>query len=462
MGVGGTGMSALAQLMIHLGVDVSGSDRALGSPENEDIFSALRGQGVRLFDQDGSFASGGIPDVLVYSSAIEGGNPDFEVFPELERVHRADMLARSLSALVKETSVAVAGSCGKTSVTAWLAETLFLLGRRPLMVGGGMSKRFASEDHPGNFLWGDGEIAVFEADESDKSLLKFSPDYSVVLNMGTDHYPREELTELFADFISLAKKGAIVSQQVFNSLGEQRFRHLRTCVVTDDFTAASIRGECLSFKTLTGYRPCGGRPEIEMDGTFKCGIPQPGRHSAVNAAFVAAICEMLGEKMGSIIPALTGFQGVRRRFDFAGTNARGAKVYDDYAHNVEKIVSCIGTAREVASGKVLTIFQPHGFSPLRFMREPLFTALEECLGDDDVFAFLPVYYAGGTSSFSPRSEDVAAEYTRKGGREYLFFGDRQKAFSEMNSRSAEGDVVVIMGARDASLPAFAKKIACHN
>ncbi len=454
-------MSGLAQLMIHLGAEVSGSDRALGSPENEYLFSALCGQGVELYAQDGSYAAGGRPDVLVYSTAIEDGNPDFEFFPGVPRVHRASMLARALASAGKSTSIAVGGSSGKTSVTAWLAETLFLLGRDPLMVGGGMSKRFASGYYPGNFLGGAGEVVVFEADESDKSLLKFSPDYSVILNVGTDHYPREELKELFAEFISQTRVGAVVSRDVFLLLGGSVFRHLRACVVSEGAGADVPAADNLSEMKITGYLPCGGHSQIELDGRLKLTIPQPGRHSATNAAFVMALCELLGESVDSILPAVVGFKGVSRRFDFAGTAASGAKVYDDYAHNVEKIVSCIHTAREVACGKVLALFQPHGFSPLNFMREPLLPALEDCLGEEDFFAFLPVYYAGGSSSFSPKSEEVVAEYQNKGRRSYLFFADRQKAVSEVISRSGEGDVILLMGARDASLPAFAKKIACH-
>ena len=134
----------------------------------------------------------------------------------------------------------------------------------------------------------------------------------------------------------------------------------------------------------------------------------------------------------------------------------GAKVYDDYAHNVEKIASSIATARQLVSGNVYAVFQPHGFGPLGFMRKDLLPALEKVLTDKDVFVFLPPYYAGGTSSFEPTSEEVVKEYKRKGTKHYLSFPNRLQAEEYLSAAAARDDIILIMGARDNSLSDWAK------
>ena len=154
-----------------------------------------------------------------------------------------------------------------------------------------------------------------------------------------------------------------------------------------------------------------------------------------------------------------------RRFDLAGKMENGAKVYDDYAHNVEKILSCLSAAKEVADGRVIALFQPHGFAPLSFMREELFARLENYLSSTDVFGFLPVYYAGGSASFTPTSDEVILDYQIRsnapGGRmnNYISFADRNSARDYVRKNAKKGDVVLVMGARDNSLAFYAEELA---
>ena len=202
VGICGIGMSALAQFARTAGFAVSGSDRALENPENAPLKAMLEKQGIKLFGQDGSrFAAGNDPvDAVVYSTAVEESNPDFAAARGVEKIHRATalkMLIR-MRCTSGKLSVAVAGSCGKTSTTAIISEALYNAGKDPECINGGMVKKFISNTHPGNYRSGSGAI-VFEADESDKSLLEFHPDYALVLNIGTDHYPKAELIEMFAE-----------------------------------------------------------------------------------------------------------------------------------------------------------------------------------------------------------------------------------------------------------------------
>ena len=169
----------------------------------------------------------------------------------------------------------------------------------------------------------------------------------------------------------------------------------------------------------------------------------------------------LGFSPGDAIGSVESFHGVWRRFNAAGKNGKGALVFDDYAHNVEKIISCIEAGRELSSNRVIALFQPHGFKPFGFMREELFSALEKNLRPGDRFVLMPVFYAGGSSSFSPTAEEVAAEYqmkTRHAGR-YLTFSGRKAAQDYLHEHSASGDVILVMGARDNSLSNWARTIA---
>ena len=454
IGVGGIGMSALAQMAAVLGVRTSGSDRAVNAPENKRIFDALRAKGVSLFPQDGSrYDSPDSPAALVYSTAIEKDNPDFVKAPSSAiRLHRSEamkLLVEKLDAPV----IAVTGSCGKTSVSAWLAETLDRLGAAPSLVSGGLAKHFIRDGFAGNFAAGSGPC-VLEADESDKSLLNYTADHALVLNIGTDHYSKEELAEVFRKFLLQTRVSAVVEDHVLKAVGPDAVRHLRVTVFSSDPGSP---------ETLCGYPVLHARNyHASSEGiTAEIGgkafsLPSPGLHNASNAAAVCAMLTHLGWKMEEILPAASAFSGVWRRFDYAGKNRKGCAVYDDYAHNVEKICSCISAAHEICSGKAVFLFQPHGYGPFGFMREELYPALEKVLKPDDRFGFLPVYYAGGTTSFKPKAEEVAAEYAAKHPDRYLYFADRDSFRDFLEREYGAGDLAAIMGARDNSLSDWAK------
>ena len=446
IGVGGIGMSALAQLFAAAGCEVSGSDRGAENSENQAIIAPLKAQGIRIYPQDGSFIKDCEPDYLVYSTAIEDDNPDFVAAPEVPKVHRAEALAAAINLNSEQISIAVTGSCGKTSVTAWLAESLHNLGADPACLNGGLVNSFRAPDCAGNYRRGEGKYFVFEADESDKSLLAYKADYALILNMGTDHYSKEELVEVFATFAGSARRGVILGQEVYDLIKERLPSNLDVCI----------------FDTLVNnYRVNSGKACVEING-LEVKLPIPGKHNALNAAAVLKNLNVLGYSAEKAIPALENFNGVWRRFDNAGTNVNGAEVYDDYAHNPEKIASCIRAAHEISSGKVFAVFQPHGFGPFGFMRDALFAEIEKVLCDDDEFILLPPYYAGGTSSFKPTSEEVTASYQRTGNKKYLCYSKRSELKKYLQTNSSRGDIILIMGARDNSLSDYAGDLTCHK
>jgi UDP-N-acetylmuramate--alanine ligase len=356
-------------------------------------------------------------------------------------------------------SVAVCGSSGKTTVTAWLTETLFNLGLEPMMVGGGISVAFEEDDNAGNFRYGNGNFIVFEADESDKSLLRYSPDYALVTNLGTDHYPKDELKKLFIQFLKQVRKGVVVNNRTFEFLGEEAFKHLNVCKF-DQTEPEKMRDEIVY---CSDYKISDGRCSVNIhynSQTASVQLPVPGLHSAWNFAAVFTACSLITDcDENNIISSAALFNGVVRRYNFKGETSGGCAVYDDYAHNVEKLISCLKTSQELApEGKVLMIFQPHGFGPLGFMQKPLFEELEKYLRNDDIFAFLPVYYAGGTTSFKPESYEVWHSYNENGSKNYIYFPDRNQAVVFVRSALGTGDLAVVCGARDNSLSLFAEKI----
>jgi UDP-N-acetylmuramate--alanine ligase len=454
IGIGGIGMSGLAQLYAKAGYRVSGSDRGAENPENQRIIQALRQSGIAIYPQDGSFVRRHKADYMVYSSAIEKDNADFIAGEGIPCLHRSEALAIAMNTMTGHPRIAVSGSCGKTTVTAWLAESMFLAGRDPSFLNGGLVNRFCAPDNAGNYYHGTGGAFVFEADESDKSLTIYEPDYALLLNIGTDHYSKDELAAVFSAFVRRVKTGIVVEKNVLEMLEHGSYAHLQVRVFTDgpaEYHNVSAWG-------LSDYSCSStGATAVINDGE-RIALPMPGRHNAMNALAIAAMMDMLGIDKERIVAALPMFKGVWRRNDYAGRMTAGARVYDDYAHNVEKIASCIAASVENTDGKIFAVFQPHGFGPLGFMREELLPALEKVLRPQDTFIFLPPYYAGGTSSFKPTTQEVVDDYKQRSQKRFLCFSNRIQAEQFLNAATTNDDVVLIMGARDNSLSDWAKQL----
>ena len=464
VGVGGIGMSGLAQMYLDLGCEVTGSDRALGHPENARIFSALQAAGVKLFSQDGSVYGGGrAPDAIVYSTAIEEDNPDFKAAPAgTRRLHRSEALSLAIGALNGRFTIAVTGTCGKTTVSAWLADALDRLDGDPGVLSGGYVKRFRDEGAAGNYRKGHGRDFVLEADESDKSLLNYVPDAALILNIGTDHYSREELADVFRRFAVSARSVVVMELGAFREIGPETFPDGKMILLFSDDPQAPVSFAGRPVRHLDSYRVADGSAWCSFCGLPEMRLPLPGRHNALNALAVHTMLTTRGYDSDDALRAVSEFGGVARRFDRVGVMATGAQVIDDYAHNVEKLASCIRAAQELTpDGRVTTVFQPHGFAPLRFMREALANALPGLLRDGDEFVFLPVYYAGGTASFTPTSEEVAETCRNTPGIRpgaVIAFGNRDDCAGHLAATVKTGDAVVVAGARDESLSIWAKSL----
>ena len=452
IGIGGIGMSALAQMYKSFGYQVSGSDRGFGKSENQPIFQPLLNQNIKIYPQDGSYLQDGIPEKIIYSTAIEKDNPDLQNTDDAAIIHRSAALEDAIKSLNSKTSIAVAGSCGKTTVTSYLAELLFLLQKDPTFVSGGAVNRFISADQVGNFYNGKGKHLIFEADESDKSLTRYTPDYAILLNIENDHYPKDEIIKVFAEFIGKIKKGLVINHEIKEYFDHKIFNNLRV----KTFSAINPQADYY----INSYKADSGKFTAQINNKLNIELPSPGLHNALNAASILAMIELLKIDTTLAANSIKNLQGAWRRFNFHGTLTTGAKVFDDYAHNVQKIISCIKAAREACSNRIIAIWQPHGFSPLGFMREDLKNTLQKELQENEIFSFLPVYYAGGSTSFSPTSAEVANEYINAGNHKIKYFSTRQESETFIKENSREGDIVLIMGARDNSLSSWCKELTC--
>ena len=458
VGVGGIGMSGLAQLLSELGCEVSGSDRDSHKPENRALFDKLCRLGVAVYPQDGSYVAGGMPEVIVWSSAVEEGNPDFTAAPEAVRMHRAEALQVAIQAYAANgTTIAVAGSSGKTSVTAYTAELLDIIADGCGCLNGGMVKRFATPERPGNFHPGS-RYWVFEADESDKSLLGLNADYAIILNIGRDHYDEAELARIFGAFTRNIRRGVVVGEGVYKLIREDIPKHLEVLVVAD-----GVREELPEAADIavTDYRISGGTAEAVVNCGDWFTLPQPGVYTALNVAFAAAVIQMLGFELTTVLSATAELKGVARRFDRMGAIRGEILVYDDYAHNPQKLEVALKTAQSLVGGRVFMIWQPHGYGPLGFMREELGAMLERTLRASDVFVLTEPFYAGGSSSFSPHAVEVI-ECWHGDGRlpNSMTCQDREALKQFILTNAAAGDLVLICGARDNSLPEWARSLAC--
>ncbi len=439
VGVYGAGMSALAQFHAMGGGATTGSDRFLDQGKAGDIRKALEKTGVSLFPQDGSGISRDTATVVV-STAIEADNPELVQAGDvgIEVVHRADWLAR----IVREhKTIAVAGTSGKSTVSAMLYTILKTAGFSPSVITGAGLHALEAEGLLGNAKRGASDLLVIEADESDGSLPKYEPWLGVLLNFGKDHKELDELERIFSEFNRKCEKFSV-------NADETSLSRWMEGAVTFGFGPASVHAENLV------VNPEGSTFSVE-GVSFQ--IPLPGQYNAANA--LAAICAAreAGVSLKDSSRALEGYNGIARRYDYIG-EAGGVRVIDDYAHNPDKIRAVLSAAHaQVNGGKLCVLFQPHGFGPTRFLKDDLVEAFSEGLAEGDVAWFSPIFYAGGTAAKDISSDDLAAPL-RERGIDARSPDSRPDAGKDIVETSKAGDLVLVLGARDPSLPQFAKDI----
>jgi UDP-N-acetylmuramate--alanine ligase len=445
-GIGGSGMLPLASIVRASGAKVAGSDRSLDAGRTPHKFDYLRSLGIQLFPQDGSGLQEGM--TLVTSAAVEETVPDVVRAKELGLAHlrRPEFLARLLNSA--QRSVAVGGTSGKSTVTGMIGWILHACHRQPTVMNGAVMKNFVTPSAPfASALVGDPELFVSEVDESDGSIALYRPEIAVLTNISLDHKEMDELRQLFAHFLNASRKAVL-------NLDDPETRALAATVPQDkvigygfDSPAADFMGKDLKLEAA------GARFAVEAGGErHDLRLQVPGRHNASNALAAIAAARALGVPVADAAAALGRFEGLRRRLETVGT-AAGVTVIDDFAHNPDKIAASLATLR-AHPGRLLVMFQPHGYGPLAKMGEPLAEAFANGLAPDDHLYLPDPVYQGGTVERT-RGSDWLAEQV---GANAQHIPDRAKIGDALVAQAKPGDRILVMGARDDTLIDFAQSI----
>src|SRR5438477_3477512 len=432
-GIGGSGMLPLACIVRASGGRVAGSDRSLDAGRTPHKFDYLRSLGIQLFPQDGSGLQEGM--TLVTSAAVEPTVPDVVRAKELglEHLTRPEFLAQLLNAA--HHSGAVGGTSGKSTVTGMTGWILHACHRQPTVMNGAVMRNFVTPSAPfASALVGDPELFVSEVDESDGSIALYRPEIAVLTNVSLDHKEMEELRRLFAGFLLSARKAIL-------NLDDPETRALAEAVPEKvvsyglDAPKADFMGKDLQLladgTTFTVHAE-GQQHEVRLK--------VPGRHNASNALAALAAVRSLGVRIEDAVNALARFEGLKRRLETVG-EAGGVTVIDDFAHNPDKIAATLATLR-AQPGRLLIMFQPHGYGPLAKMGEPLAQSLADGMAPDDRLYLPDPVYQGGTVD-KVRGSDWLAEQVRAHQTQAEHVSERAKISYALLSEAREGDRILI-------------------
>lgn len=421
-GVAGIGMSALAQILLAEGCTVSGSDRDYDFGKDMEIIRKLRGVGVQFVPQDGSGITEKTRGVMI-STAIENDNLDILAANRLNVpvIHRAEMLA---DLVADKRCVAVTGTSGKSTVTGMIGWVLEQLGTDPVVVNGGIVLNWRNEETIGNVRCGSSNLWIIEADESDRSLLNFHPDWAVITSVSKDHFEMSDAVELFRTFSRQVRTGLV------SVLDEPDF-------LQDLDLELSAEGSDFEYRGVPFH------------------VSLPGRHNAENALCAIVLCQRLGFHLEQISEALASFKGIERRLETVGT-AHGITVVDDYAHNPAKIWAAWQAVAPYYK-RMLAVWRPHGYRPLAMMMDELISTFSEICRQSDRIYILPVYDAGGTADRSVNS-GMLAENLRRQNVPAVAVDSADELVRRIAETAEPGDVVLMMGARDPELSVLARKI----
>lgn len=420
-GIAGTGMSAVAEAAVCCGRIVSGSDRSVDSGNQPPIIARLQSRGIRIFPQDGSGIAADCA-ALIVSTAIESDNPDLLAAQQkkIPVLHRAEFLAQLMGA---SPCAAVTGTSGKSTVTGMTGCIMECAGADPFVVNGAPVINWQTDKAGGAVRAGLGPIWIFEADESDRSLLVFNPHWAAVTNVSEDHFSRSEAENLFATFINRVRHGVVLPSDKENTCESER---------------------------LNSWEPSFCWQNLQLR------LRVPGLHNIQNAVTAARLARMMGAGDDAIRQGLLSFRGISRRLEMVGCR-NDIQVVDDFAHNPAKIAASLSTMRAVAAGRVMVVWRPHGYGPLRSMLNPLAEVFSAGMRPDDRLILLPVYDAGGTADRSVNSAALAECIAQKGGTAQVV--DNTKIAADLLLRHCHpGDMIITMGARDPGLPELARAI----
>ena len=419
VGIGGAGMSGLALVAAQLGAEVTGSDRSASSSYARRLTAA--GIGVREGHDARHVPAAG---ELVVSSAIAHDNPERAEgrCRGLHELHRSELLGE-LTRL--KSTIAVAGTHGKTTTSSMVVHALWRCGLAPSYLVGGEVRSTGT-----NAAWGDGKWLVVEADESDRSLLALSPAVAVLTNAELDHHTtyasQREVDATFRAFLELADTAVVWDRPALRALVPEGRR-----LVTFDVREPELG-------------PAGSA--FDLDGV-RAEVPVPGAHNARNAAAALEACRMAGADLAAAAAGLRDFAGAGRRFERLGVTNVGALVVDDYAHHPTEVRATLEAARTLGARRVVAVFQPHLFSRTRRHAAEFGAALALA----DVVVVCEVYPARERAADFPGVTGrlvAAAAADHSGGREVAWLPTLGDAGRHLRAILREGDLLLTLGAGD--------------
>jgi UDP-N-acetylmuramate--alanine ligase len=446
VGIGGIGMSGIAEVLANLGYHVQGSDVA----DNANV-KRLRDNGIVVhIGHDAANVAGA--DVVVVSSAIKRDNPELAAARarRLPVVRRAEMLAELMRL---KRCIAVAGTHGKTTTTSLVAALIDAGGFDPTVINGGIINAYGT-----NARLGEGDWMVVEADESDGTFLKLPADIAIVTNVDPEHLDHfrtfDAVQEAFRAFIDnlpfygfavMCMDHAVV-QALIGRVEDRRVvtygENPQSDVRLADLEHAN--GES-RFSAVFQDRAGGTAHEIK-----DLRLPMPGRHNALNATAAIAVARELGVGDDRIRQALAAFGGVNRRFTRTG-EWKGVTVIDDYGHHPVEIAAVLRAARESTSGQVIAIMQPHRYTRLAYLFEPFCT----CFNDADIVMVAHVYPAGEVPIAGADRDALVAGLRARGHRQVIALDAPGEIAARVRELARSGDIVVFLGAGSITQWAYA-------
>ncbi len=455
IGIGGIGMSGIAEVLHNLGYKVQGSDQSDGANQQR-----LRDKGIDVFV--GHQAENlGDAEVVVVSTAIKKNNPELVAAREklLPIVRRAEMLAELMRF---RNAIAIGGTHGKTTTTSMVGTLLEAGGMDPTVINGGIINAYGT-----NARMGEGDWMVVEADESDGTFLKLPADVAVVTNIDPehlDHYGSFDAVRVaFRQF---------VHNVPFYGFGVMCLDHPevqslvsriedRKVITYGENPQADVRyfnlrneGPVSIFDVEIRRRRTG--EVIAIDGLR---LPMPGKHNVANATAAIAVAQRLGISVEDIRKGLAGFGGVKRRFTHMG-DWQGVSIYDDYAHHPVEIRAVLRAAREACSGRVIAVHQPHRYSRL----ESLMDEFSACFNDADTVMIAPVYAAGEDPIEGVNATELVSLMKAGGHRDAREINGSEDIAPVIAGIAKSGDFVVMLGAGNitswsAALPGELAKVS---
>ncbi|WP_340242227.1 UDP-N-acetylmuramate--L-alanine ligase [Roseobacter sp. HKCCA2468] len=432
-GIGGIGMSGIAEVLLNHGYAVQGSDL-----KESKITERLAALGARIFIGQAAENLDGA-EVVVISSAIKPGNPEFDAARArgLPMVRRAEMLAELMRL---RSNVAIAGTHGKTTTTTLVATLLDAGGIDPTVINGGIIHAYGS-----NARVGQGEWMVVEADESDGTFNRLPATIAIVTNIDPEHMEHwgtiENLRKGFYDFVSnIPFYGLAVCCTDHAEVQALVGRVTDRRVVTYGFNAqADVRAVGLHYVKGVAHFDIALRGEDRV--IAGCTLPMPGDHNVSNALAAVAVARHLGMKSDEIRAALAGFKGVNRRFTKLG-EVDGITIIDDYGHHPVEIAAVLRAARQASEGRVIAVHQPHRYTRL----SSLFEDFCSCFNDADVVGIAEVYAAGEAPIAGASRDDLVAGLTRHGHRNAHAVDSEDALEALVRAEAKAGDIVVCLGA----------------